>query len=49
MCLPPFTPSMTYNSHNGRVRSNVLATMRLTTSANCSGVPGGGTAWWRMW
>ncbi len=44
MRVPLSTPSMTYSSHSGRVRSSGRAMMRLTASANCSGFPGGGTA-----
>ena len=42
--LPPSTPSMTYSSQSGRLRSSGRAMIRDTTSPSCSGVPGGGTA-----
>ena len=46
---PPSSPSITYSSHSGRLRSSGRPTMRDTVSASCSDVPGGATAWWRTW
>ena len=46
---PPSSPSTTQFSHSGRRRSSGCDMMRAESRLSCAGVPGFGSAVWRMW